>query len=554
MTAPSDGRPELTFVDYLDVLRRHLWLIAIVAVAIPLATFAWSSRQPAVYRASAEVLLSTQNLGSAVTGISTGYVDPGRFGETQAALARVPAVAGAAVARARVPGVTAAELLESSSVAPRDDADFLAFTVDNGRPDHAVRLATAYAEAFTRYKLSADTRTLTIARKELENRLRELRAQGTTRGALVTDLQEKIQNLRTLELLQSPATVVASATEADQISPAPMRSAVVGLLLGLLGGIGLAFLRNTLDRTIRSEDEVERLLALPLLARLPMPERKFRHDERLSMLDDPTDSAAEAVRILRTNLELANSDLGAQVLMVTSAGPGEGKSTTIANLAVALARGGRSVALVDLDLRQPLLANLFGLDGRRGVTDVTRGAVPLAEALTPLRFATPVTTLARSTGTAGSLSILAAGSQTPSPGELMGSESLYAILEELRETHDLILVDAPPLLGVGDAMTLSARVDAVFVVVRLGLADQRTLKELGRALNTMPTRKLGFVLTGVDPRHTYGGRDYGQTPPYRPEATARRLSRPAPEPSSPPTPDVSPSVRRVQRRRASEGR
>ena len=525
MSVPSRERPELTLADYLAVLRRNVWLILIVALTLPLAAYLWSSRQPAVYRATSEVLLSTQNLGSAVTGISIGYVDPGRFGETQAALARVPAIARSAISRAKVRDLTAAQLLAASTVAPRNDADFLTFTVDNRRRDHAARLATAYARAFTSYKLNTDTRTLSLARQELEGRLEELREQGATGGALFRDLQEKIQNLRTLELLQAPATVVAPAFEAAQIAPTPIRNAAIALVLGVLAGVAVALLKNALDRTIRTEEEIERALGLPLLARLPTPERRLRGDERLAMLDEPSGMAsAEAIRILRTNIELANVDLRAQVLMTTSATPGEGKSTTIANLAIALGRAGRSVALVDLDLRQPTLATFFDLTGRPGVTEVVQGRVPLSEALTPLRFGAAVSRMSPVSRIPGSVSVLTAGAQVVNPGELIGSETLDAVLNELRATHDLVLVDAPPVLEVGDAMTLSARVDAVFVVVRLGSFDSRSLTELARSLATAPAPKLGFVLTNVDRRHAYGGRVYGQG------SSGRRDEQPAAEP------------------------
>ena len=135
--------------------------------------------------------------------------------------------------------------------------------------------------------------------------------------------------------------------------------------------------------------------------------------------------------------------------------------------------------------------------GRPGVTEVVQGRVPLSEALTPLRFGAAVSRMSQVSEIPGSVSVLTAGAQVVNPGELIGSETLDVMLNELRATHDLVLVDAPPVLEVGDAMTLSARVDAVFVVVRLGSFDSRSLTELARSLATAPAPKLGFVLTNV---------------------------------------------------------
>jgi capsular exopolysaccharide synthesis family protein len=517
----SEERADPTLADYVDVLRRNLRLIVVVALALPVLAFLWSAQQSARYRASAEVMLNTQNLASAVTGISTGYVDPTRFGETQAKLARIPAVVQSALRRAKVRDMTTADLVANSSVAPRNDADFLTFTVESGRSEEATRLATAYARAFTAYKLNSDTRTLALARAELESRLEDLRERGSENGAVVSDLQKKIQDLRTLELLQAPATVVAAAADAVKVAPTPVRNAVLALLVGLILGVAVALLRNTLDRTIRTEDEIERALALPLLARIPT-DRRARAKEQLAMLEERSNYSAEAFRILRTNLELANIDLQARVLLVSSATSGEGKSTTAANLAIAIGRAGRSVALVDLDLRRPTLATYFGFGGRPGVTDVLQGRLNVASALAPVRLPTPDPSMSRRSQMAGRISVLTAGTPPASnPGELISSERLAPMLDELREQFDVVLVDTPALLEVGDAMRLMSEVDGVVVVVRMGTVDTRGLKELARNLETVPTPKLGFVVTDVEPRQTYGVRSDGYATDGRRDEPAR---------------------------------
>jgi capsular exopolysaccharide synthesis family protein len=231
------------------------------------------------------------------------------------------------------------------------------------------------------------------------------------------------------------------------------------------------------------------------------------------MLDEPSEASAEAVRRLRTNLELANIDGDAKVIMVTSAAEGEGKSTTVANIAVALADSGKTVALVDLDLRRPSLAAFFRLESRAGVTDVALGRIKLDEAL----VAVPLSgSAARSLNGARSpvpeerLHVLPSGRSLPAnPAEFVGSQAVARLLAELRRDHDFVLVDAPPLLSVVDAMTLSTRVDAVFAVVRLGVANRPMLEDVARSLDRSPATKLGFVLTGSDDRKVYGSPGYG---------------------------------------------
>lgn len=217
--------------------------------------------------------------------------------------------------------------------------------------------------------------------------------------------------------------------------------------------------------------------------------------------------------MLRTNLEFANLERGARVVMVTSAVVEEGKTTTAANLAVALAASGQHVVLVDLDLRRPRIARLFDVESRPGVTDVVLGHVELGEALTPITVgsrngasasngATPATNGAPATG---ELEVLGSGPLPLNPGELVGSQPLSRMLGQLASRADVVIVDCSPLLVAGDALTLSARVDAIMVVARVNRVRRHTINELRRVLDTSPAAKLGVVLTGSAAEDDYGG-------------------------------------------------
>jgi tyrosine-protein kinase len=546
---PGDLHPrQLGLSDYLTILNRRKWVIVQTTLIVAVVAFFLSARQDHVYRAGAEVLLTRQNISAVITGIASPdiYVSPERFADTQAGLARAPAVAERAIAASGITSRTAGDLLGSSSVDPRSNADLLSFTVDDADPAIATTLANAYAQAFTEYKTDLDTAQLSQARKDLERRMAELRRNGQSGTDSYRELSDSAQQLRTMELLQTPNRVVQPATGAGQIAPTPKRNATLGAFLGLLLGLGIAFLWETLDKRVRTEEEVERRLGLPLLSRLPEPPRRLGRENRLTMIEDPQDAHAEAIRRLRTNLEFANVDGAAHVIMVTSAVEREGKSTTVANLAVALARSGRSVVLVDLDLRQPMIATFFDLQGRPGITDVVLERAELQSALTTIRLpvqASPSPSPNGRVGAMGRIRVLPTGPLPANPGEFVGTQSVARVLDRLRSDAEFVLLDAPPLLSVGDAMTLSARADAIVLVTHLGIVQRKMLADVSRELAASPARKLGFVVTGADVKDTYG---YGYRHAHEP-----------PPPAETPAPEVEETSRwadRRSRRRAASGR
>src|SRR5688572_544370 len=343
------GTREHTIGDYLGVVRRYKWIIIVAALVVPTVAYFMSSRSPKIYQASADVLLNRQDLGATITGLPTQstVTDPFRYALTQERLAEADAVRDRAVEIAELENVEG----WGSDVSADPDTDILAFSVTHGDPDIATRLANAYAKAFTQYKRQTDPASLTRARGEIQGRLAELREAGATGTDTYQELLGQAQDLRTLEILLAPASVISTADGAGQIAPTPQRAATLGLLLGLMLGIGGAFALNAFDRRIRHADEVEYELQIPLLAKLPTPGR----GDAATILERPPDETTEAVARLRASFDFTNQSLGAKTVMVTSAGPREGKSTTIANLAIALARTGRHVVLVDLDLRRPML-------------------------------------------------------------------------------------------------------------------------------------------------------------------------------------------------------
>jgi succinoglycan biosynthesis transport protein ExoP len=505
----------LTLRDYLGVLRRHKWITFWTAALLPVLAVAASLQQQRLYQATAEVLISHQNIAASLGGLQQDFTEADRLAQTQASLARVPAVARRAIAAARVTGMTPEDLLRDSQVATQANADLLDFSVTNASRSLARRLATAYAHSFSTYQRELDSAAFARARRDVEAHMAQLRAAGGQDSGLYADLVSKDKQLRTLETLQtSNAVVVRQADRTHQVQPRPVRNGILGFVVGLGLGIGLAFLRHALDTRVRSSDEVADRLHVPLLARLPEPPKRLRAKDGLVMLAEPQSGNAEPFRILRTNLEFVSLERGARTIMVTGAIEGEGKSTTVANLGVSLARAGRRVILVDLDLRRPVLHRFFRLGAGMGITDVALGNATLDQALAPV----PITEGRPNRGAPsyngqqpllGSLAVLQAGSTPPDPGEFIATRALTELLETLAQRADIVLVDAPPLLHVGDAISLSSKVDGVIMVVNLDRIRRPVLGELERVLSTCPAQPLGFVLAGAASEEGYGYPSYG---------------------------------------------
>jgi Mrp family chromosome partitioning ATPase/capsular polysaccharide biosynthesis protein len=510
------GQGYPTAVNALRILRRRWWIVLLTTIVVAGVAYYQASRQAAEYTASSAVLLKYQNLASGLTGIqdlSTVYQDPQRIADTQTQIAMSPAVAQRVVNKAHIPGLTPGGFLGSANVTADSTADILDFGVTYGDPKIATELSALHAREYIAYRRQIDNQALVAARNELRVRIDELQHSQFKDTPLLAQLIQTEQQLRTMEALQTAnASLLRPATGAAQVQPHVKRATVLGVMLGLMLGIGLAFVREAFDTRVRSSSEIGERLGTTLLARIPAPPKKLRNNNRLVMIANPHGHHAEAFRMLRANLEFVNLDRGARSILVTSALEREGKSTTVANIAVALARAGQRVALVDLDLRRPGIAKFFGIpQAQPGVTNVVIGSVPLEQALVEVARTPGGGDIARvdgngvgSTSSGGVLKVLTTGPIPHDPGELVNAAGLATALGQLAQTHDFVLIDTPPLLSVGDAMALSARTDAMITVTRLDLLRRANLGELARAIETCPTIKLGYVVTGAEAEPGYG--------------------------------------------------
>jgi Mrp family chromosome partitioning ATPase len=539
----SDERqPVSTLRDYLDTVRRWWLVILVCAVLAPLVAVLMSRREPALYQASAQVLIKRQNLAFELQNVTdpTAF-DATRTMETQAELARLPEIARRAVAAVGA-NEDASQLLGASNVSAQDNSDILTFSVRDRDPQLAARLATAYASQFTKYRNEIDNASITGALRSVEERIAALEAAGNRGSALYTTLVTTEEQLRTMQALQtSQAILVREAGGAGQIQPDPFRAGMLGAMLGIVLGFGFAFLAEALDTRIRSEERIRGALGLPLLGRLSKPPSKLAKKNRLVVLESRWGPNAEAFRMLATNLEFTTLESEAKTIMVTSALPREGKTTTLANLGIILARQGRRVTLIDLDLTSPQLHRFFDLEDGPGLTELALGHANLERTIVRLGVGESDVTdshdqpsgeqaklhthplLEASNGSnrrlrGGSLDLLRAGTLPPNSGDFVSFQAVTHILRRISEQSDVVLVDSPPLLLSGTAVAVTAQVDAILVISRLKLLRTRALNELKRVLDACPTRKLGFVVTGSEVMTQY---DYGQVYAFS-EPTAER--------------------------------
>lgn len=516
----------------IRVARRRLVPIVSLTLLVPMILLVLRLGQERQYEASSEVLISGDDLAASLTTGQSAYSDAqtaDRRMETQIQLARVPALADRIVAAAGPGSGTSEEFLAASSAQAKPKADLLVLTVKSGSPTQAKELAGLYAVEFSKYRQQLDTTELEAVAQSLRQELEAIGSTTEPASPLQQDLQDKLRQIQTLQALQtSSAVVVRQPDMAQPVEPIPLGMVAGGLFVGLFLGAGLALLLELLDTRVRSSEEIADGLDLPLLGRLPEPPRSLREGSKLIMLEDPELDGGEAFSLLRANLDFANRARHAQVIMFTSAGEREGKSTTVANLAVAYARTSTRAAVLDLDFRRPSIDVFFGIRREPGITEVASGEARLEDALAEVSLAP--------SGVSASASPFACLGVLPSGREShnIDVDSVGALIDRLRPQYDLLLVDTPPLLQVGDAMALTTKVDALVVVARLHQLRRPVLDELRRALETVPVTTLGYVATGATEEVGY----YRQTGQF--EETRRRRGPPVSSEQDPfPSPSLS---------------
>jgi polysaccharide biosynthesis transport protein len=331
-------------------------------------------------------------------------------------------------------------------------------------------------------------------------------------------------NLDNLTLRLQAEHVSAHVIQPAQVPITPERpnrllNVIVSLLAGLIIGCSVALVQEYIDDRINSTEDAERLLELPSLGRVP---QLSADDARLLPQMKGLDPETESYRILRTNIHFASIDNPLRTMQVTSAGPGEGKTTTAANLAFAMAMDGKKVILVDTDLRRPSLHKLLGLRQTPGVTDLLLGTATLEEAMRP-HEALP------------EMSVIAAGITPPNPSELLNSQKFKNLIEELKAVADIIIFDSPPVLAASDAQIISSKVDGVIMVIANSETRKASARQSMKILRQARANVLGVAYNKTNIQESYYYYHYHYSTPVlakeEEEEAARQLLSKSEEPN-----------------------
>jgi capsular exopolysaccharide synthesis family protein len=458
--------------DYLGVLRRRFKLILLITLLAGGIALAISLVRTPSYEATTNLQFTdpSQQAGGIVGGGTVDYFPQNEAAAGAERMARTDVLTDASNALGGDP--TPDQLRSDTTVTVNATNNLVTAKVKADTAEGAAREANQLAE-------SVKTLTRADARAFYKQRAKSLKGPGS---ALLK------AKLLALAAVAEPVTIVNPAhVPGSPSSPNPLRDTVIAIFLGLMLGIGIAFIRESLDKRATEGHEVQKRLGLPLVG--------YVRKETLGMAGmskngtvRASESDLESFRILRRNVDFLGGDQDLKVIAVTSPLPQEGKSTVASWYAYAAALVGKRTILVECDFRRPVSATRLDFDSQPGLSDYLAGAAKPREVLRSIdvqgRGAEP-------------LAVIPAGSTVQQPTELLASNRFPEFLAQLRKVYDLVIIDCPPLLPVGDTLEVLPQVDGVLLLVRL---DQTTLNQAAaakQAMEHLPEKPTGLVITGL---------------------------------------------------------
>jgi succinoglycan biosynthesis transport protein ExoP len=445
----------MTFVQYLRILRRQWFVVLLLALVATCGAAAYTKRQAPVFESSTQLFVSAGGTQTDISELQTGSTFTQQRVKSYADVVTSPSVAEAVITSL---GLTYSpqELASRITVTNPLDTVLLDISVRDGDPVRAAAIANAVAREFPKLVALLETPT----------------------GKATSPVKVSV-------------TQEAAVPEVPVAPRLPLNLAL-GLLVGLGLGVAAAVLRDQLDTTVEGSGDLEALSGSVPLGVVP-----FDSDTKTSPLvtADHFSGRAEAFRTLRTNLQFADVDNPPRLIVMTSALPNEGKTTTACNLALTLALSGARVILVDGDLRKPMAGTLLGIDSGAGLTNVLAGQHALEDVVVGVQR--------------DMLAVLPSGPTPPNPSELLGSQHMADLLGTLAEDYDVVVIDAPPLLPVTDAAVLSALADGALVVVRNGKTRRDEAERALKALTSVNAKLIGTVLNCAPKGKRNGSNGYG---------------------------------------------
>jgi len=525
----SRSTGERTLGDYLSVLWRWKWMIVIIVCASTLGAYLYSWSQSPQYSSTA-TLLYEQPLDP-TNPLQTSYYSSMDRDMAVESVINILGSSDLADGAQKYLGdnvndpynVSGSTRTSSDTTTSSSGGGVVDIAATSGNPRESAEVATAYAQAVVEWRRAQQLDRVDLAIEAVKQALSTYDTDSARQSAEYLSLKQQLANLELLQTTSSADFKMVSpgVVPTEPFAPKPMRSAALGFGVGLLIGVALAFLLDPLTQRVRGKREAGEVLGLPIIGSVPEIERDELRHGNIVALTDPNGRSAEAVRLIRSNLDYLNVDR-ASSLLVTSALAGEGKSTTACNLAVTLALSGKRVVIVDGDLRRPKIHEYFGLSNAVGLSTVASGDAKLQDALlevspsprrasgdgsvvrqrasteravtTDLGGAGGTATMEHA-GEAHKILVLPAGPRVADPGEVVASRRFGDIIRELAAGDvDMVLVDTPALLEVSDAAAMASQVEALIVVVDITKANQSVLLAMRDLLAPLPCKQLGAIL------------------------------------------------------------
>jgi Mrp family chromosome partitioning ATPase/capsular polysaccharide biosynthesis protein len=537
--------PQPRFADYVRPLTARWWIIVVAVVVATVGVYAYYAHKPDVYTTS--TLVYVTDPGDPVTGVQAAPATD-RNVDDVASLFDSRSNAAAVARRIGYRGSPQA-LLGQISVTSKTGEDFIVITAQSGSPSQAAAIANGFARQFVASLSDTYTSRIADAITLIKSQLAQAPTGQSgllTRAGLQTQLQSLTVDLRV------PTTVAQQVNRAlapgAPSAPKPARNALFAFVIALVGAIAACYAIERFDRRLKNPEDLERAYGTPLLAVLP------HTGDPAPILDGGAvlgRDFREPFRVLRTNIELAAVDAPPRTIVVSSAMPGEGKSTVVRNLALAFSESGKRVVIVDLDLRHPSMLRMFAVGDGPGFTDVLRHKVDLEDATLDIQTSLPALDewvfeqidggIARN-GTNGKngkassrlfgdnrahVALMRGGSRPANPPAALASARTIEVLDELRARYDLVLIDSAPVLAVTDTVPLLRYADAALFVGRFGVTTRDTVKRLRTFLGRVPDVNVLGIVANELPRLDAGsyGYGYGYGPYAREPASPARGDR-----------------------------
>jgi capsular exopolysaccharide synthesis family protein len=516
---------DLDLRQLMRIAQRRWWIVALLMIVAGTSAYISSSRETPMYSASATMLITP--------GLATTSTDYNALLTTQRLAETYQQIAMTQTMHDRVAKALGQEELTTGySASAMEDSQIIQITATGPDPEQVARVANTVVDEFqqyiseqtaeqattTRSRLDDQIAALEQAQSNIDEQIAELSASDNANDAAVqrqiddltsdrSDITQSIRELSTtaitLESQMAASNAQVQTLDPAQepgapFSPQPKRSLMLGLFVGALLGAGLVALLEFLDNTVKPDVNIQSLTGAPMLASVAQLPKLEPGGRQVYTMSQPQSSASESMRLLRTNLEFASASKPIHSITLTSPSPGEGKSTTAANLGVVMAQSGMTVALIDGDLRKPTLNRIFGVENDTGLTTLLTHPDASWE------------TVARKVALPG-LFLVPSGPIPPNPSDLVSSDRFERLIDSIKADVDMVIIDSSPVLSASDSLSISRHTDGVILVCQSHKTRIDALRVASHSIRQGGIRIIGVVLNRQKGQHgaSYYGEYYG---------------------------------------------